>query len=245
MIGVIGCAARGLPFAAQLLARRASSYVLNALSGHLIFRYFTTTEHPAFEEFRKRADEHQKVSLDFPSARPARLLEALHEALSGAYRRAGERDRRAARACLACLRMRLRKTANTHGSGYDFFTTTLSVSAPKTRARSTKQAAASRKNTRFLLFPIQKKRTAIYVRIALSKEYGSTAGFLRECAYSQKRKGKLRIKRINPWIHINSVKNSGRHYSFAIFGPDFYFCGRRRAYFDSATISIKFGQARS
>lgn len=115
-----------------------SSYVLEYLS-----RYFAVTVYyynPNISpkaEFAFRAKEQQRLIAEMPLARPVEFLVGPYEPQRFTAVAAGhEADPEGGERCTACFRLRLEEAARVaKEGGYDFFTTTLSISPLKDAAR--------------------------------------------------------------------------------------------------------------
>ena len=165
-----------------------SSYVLEYLS-----RYFKITVHyynPNItdkEEYEKRVNEQKRLIKELPAKNPisftegeycpdkffsiAKGLEAIPEG--------GER-------CFRCYRLRLSEAANfAKEMGFDFFTTTLSISPMKNAAKLNEIGGeeAERVGVPYL-FSDFKKREGYKRSIALSAEYGLYRQSYCGCIYS-------------------------------------------------------------
>ena len=167
-----------------------SSYVLEALSGNfeLTVFYFNPNISPE-EEYRKRADELERLIGAMPLPHPVTFLRGEYEP---------ERFREAARGledapeggerCTRCFTLRLREAAQEavrHGCAY--FTTTLSISPLKDarRLNAIGEALAGEYGVKYL--PSDFKKKDGYKRsIALSREYGLYRQNYCGCVYSRR-----------------------------------------------------------
>ena len=153
-----------------------SSYVLEYLS-----RYFSITifyDNPNIspeEEYRRRVEEQKRLIAEMEFVHPVSFLEGeydpqrFYNAVRGLEQipEGGER-------CFACYRLRLQAAAEAaRASGFDYFTTTLSISPMKKADKLVEEgeAAAQEIGVPYLVSDFKKKNG--YKRsIELSHEYG-------------------------------------------------------------------------
>lgn len=111
-----------------------SSYVLEVLSQHfnVTVLYFNPNIYPE-SEYKKRLAEQIKIIEGMPFENPVHLMECDYsedEFLAAAQ--GFENEREGGARCEKCFRLRMKKTALlAKENGFDFFTTTLSVSPHK------------------------------------------------------------------------------------------------------------------
>lgn len=111
-----------------------SSYVLEYLTRYFkIAIYYYNPNISDLEEYRRRVEEQQRLIRELPVSHPVSFLEGhydvgeFYEAVKG-LETLGERSRR----CYACYQLRLEHAAvAAKEKGFDFFTTTLSISPHK------------------------------------------------------------------------------------------------------------------
>lgn len=153
-----------------------SSYVLEYLSQYfeITVFYFNPNIYPE-EEFFKRIDEQKRLISLMPTKNPVHFIEngyqseRFYAAVKGLehIREGGER-------CFACYRLRLEETARLAAeNGFDFFTTTLSISPYKNAPKLNEIGEELEKiyGVRHLTSDFKKKNG--YKRSTeLSKEYG-------------------------------------------------------------------------
>lgn len=115
-----------------------SSYVLEYLAAHFDITVFFYNPNIAPEaEYRFRAQELQRLLNELPTERVVRYIEASYEperffALSRGLETIPEGGER----CFRCYRLRLEETARVAAmKGFDYFTTTLSISPHKNAAK--------------------------------------------------------------------------------------------------------------
>ncbi len=153
-----------------------SSYVLEYLSRHFSITvfYYNPNIYPD-EEYRKRVEEQKDFLRRFPAANPVSFREGnycpedFYRAAKGMEQlpEGGER-------CFACYELRLREAAALAGAeGFDWFTTTLSISPYKNAGKLNEigRQLEEELGVRYLCADFKKKGG--YLRsIRLSEEYG-------------------------------------------------------------------------
>ena len=111
-----------------------SSYVLEVLTQHfnVTLLYYNPNIYPE-SEYYKRYDEQKKIIEKMPFIHPVKIMECSYdenEFLSAA--KGYENEREGGSRCEKCFILRMKKTAQLAAeNGFDFFTTTLSVSPHK------------------------------------------------------------------------------------------------------------------
>ncbi len=167
-----------------------SSYVLEYLSQYfqITVRYFNPNISPA-EEYQKRLGEQarlieampmeHKANLQSPGYEPA----AFYEAVKGLEQipEGGER-------CFACFALRLEDAAKAaKEGGFDYFTTTLSISPLKNAQKLNEIGEAMGEKHGVKWLPGDFKKKEGYKRsIVLSEEYGLYRQNYCGCAFSKK-----------------------------------------------------------
>ena len=115
-----------------------SSYVLEYLSHYFAITvlYYNPNISPA-DEFERRAQEQKRLIEGMPLHHPVSLLVGDYQpALFNALSKGHEQDPEGGERCFACYRLRLEEAANVaKEGGYDYFTTTLSISPLKNAAK--------------------------------------------------------------------------------------------------------------
>lgn len=165
-----------------------SSYVLEYLSGYfdITILYYNPNIYPA-EEFDKRAEAQRQLLAGMTFKNPVRLVvadyhpEEFDDAAAG-HASAPEGGAR----CLTCFALRLEETAKrARDEGYDYFTTTLSVSPHKNaEALNSIGGALGEKYGAGYLYADFKKRGGYQRSVALSKELGLYRQTYCGCRYS-------------------------------------------------------------
>lgn len=167
-----------------------SSYVLEYLSDYFAVTvlYYNPNIYPE-EEFRHRADEQKRLIETLPARHPVRFIEGrfdsreFYDAVRGLEHipEGGER-------CHACFRLRLEETARIAAeNGFDYFTTTLTISPLKNGAVLNKigEETASRFGIAWLPSDFKKKNG--YKRsVELSSEYGLYRQDYCGCVFSKR-----------------------------------------------------------
>lgn len=167
-----------------------SSYVLEYLTEFFRITAFYFNPNITDEaEYRKRAAELKRLIGEMPVKNPIGFLEGEYapERFFGIAKglenvpEGGER-------CFRCYRLRLSETANTaKAGGYDFFTTTLSISPLKNAERLNEIGGeeSDRAGVPYL-FSDFKKREGYKRSIVLSAQYGLYRQDYCGCVYSRK-----------------------------------------------------------
>jgi len=175
-----------------------SSAVLERLT-----RYFSVTVfyyNPNIdpeEEYRHRVDEQKRLISELPVCHPVSFLEGRYEP-ERFYRTVSglEEVQEGGARCFACYELRLREAARAaYDGGYDWFTTTLSVSPLKNAEKLTEigEAVGEEYGVRFLPSDF-KKRDGYKRSVELSKLYGLYRQNYCGCVFS-KREAAGRIKK--------------------------------------------------
>lgn len=168
-----------------------SSYVLEYLTEHFrILDFYYNPNITPEEEYRKRAEELQRLINAMPLTNPVTFLEGTYEP---------ERFREIARGledapeggerCTKCYELRLREAAEqARRYGCDYFTTTLSISPLKDaqRLNAIGEALAEEYGVKYLVSDF-KKRDGYKRSIELSREYGLYRQDFCGCVYSRRR----------------------------------------------------------
>ncbi|MGN0416124.1 MAG: epoxyqueuosine reductase QueH [Agathobacter sp.] len=115
-----------------------SSYCIDVLSRsfHVTVFYYNPNIYPP-EEYHMRAAEQERFIREFPVQYPVSFVEGRYDT-DRFYRMAEgmEQEPEGGKRCFACYELRLREAAEyAKDNGYDFFTTTLSISPLKNAAK--------------------------------------------------------------------------------------------------------------
>jgi len=167
-----------------------SSYVLEYLSQYFSITvfYYNPNISPE-EEYQKRVAEVKRFIGEFPAKRPVSLLEGPYEperfaALSKGLEDLPEGGER----CFRCYSLRLRETALlAKERGFDYFTTTLSISPYKNAEKLNEIGLALEKELDVNYLCADFKKKGGYLRsIALSGEYGLYRQSYCGCVFSKR-----------------------------------------------------------
>lgn len=152
-----------------------SSYVLEVLTRYfnVTLLYYNPNIYPE-SEYYKRYAEQKKIIEKMPFAHPVKIMECSYdenEFLSAA--RGYENEREGGSRCEKCFILRMKKTAQLAAeNGFDFFTTTLSVSPHKNAPLLNKIGEElSREYSVKFLYADFKKKEGYKRSIELSKKY--------------------------------------------------------------------------
>lgn len=152
-----------------------SSYVLEVLSEHfkVTVLYFNPNIYPQ-SEYEKRLEEQIKIIENMPFKNPVGLMPCRYdeeEFLSAA--KGFENEREGGSRCEKCFRLRMEKTASlAKENGFDFFTTTLSVSPHKNAPLLNRiSGELSEKYGIKYLYADFKKKEGYKRSVILAKEY--------------------------------------------------------------------------
>ena len=167
-----------------------SSYVLEYLSDHfnITVFYYNPNIYPA-EEYGKRVKEQQRLISEMDTKYPVSFLEGeflpedFYQAVKG-----HEGDREGGERCFACYRLRLREAAEAAArGGFDYFTTTLSISPLKNAAKLNEIGEELAKEYGVLYLPSDFKKKNGYKRsVELSAQYGLYRQDYCGCVFSKR-----------------------------------------------------------
>ena len=153
-----------------------SSYVLEYLSGYFRITdfYYNPNIAPA-EEHDKRSEELKRLIKEMPLSHPVRFVSApyvpavFYEAVRGL-----ENEPEGGARCMVCYELRMREAARMAAEGgYDYFTTTLSISPLKNAQKINEigEKLAAEYGVKHLPSDF-KKKNGFLRSIELSKDYG-------------------------------------------------------------------------
>ncbi|MDD3394654.1 MAG: epoxyqueuosine reductase QueH [Anaerotignum sp.] len=166
-----------------------SSYVLEYLTSYfdITIFYYNPNIAPQ-EEFQFRAEEQQKLINEMPLCAPVSFLLGEYDTASFfALAKGHEMEPEGGPRCKACYNLRLRKTAEeAKKGGFDFFTTTLSIS-PHKDAQALNQIGKQLSEEYHVpyLFSDFKKRDGYRRSCKLSEIYGLYRQNYCGCPYSK------------------------------------------------------------
>jgi len=167
-----------------------SSYVLEYLSRHFaITVYYYNPNISPVEEFAHRAQEQQRLIHEMPLENPADCIVGDYDPAAFAAVAAGhEQDPEGGERCTGCYRLRLESTARAAAEGgFDYFTTTLSISPLKDAVRlNTIGGELAQQYGVPYLYSDFKKREGYKRSIQLSADYGLYRQDYCGCVYSKR-----------------------------------------------------------
>ena len=167
-----------------------STSVIAALSSFFritVFYYNPNIDEEA--EYRKRASEQERLLSIMTTPNPVKFIEGEYspeDFLAGTRSHAD--DKEGGERCTYCYALRLDRTAReARERGFDYFTTTLSVSPMKDadRINAIGQAAAEKYGVKWLWSDF-KKKDGYKKSIEMSKEYGLYRQNYCGCSYSRR-----------------------------------------------------------
>ncbi len=167
-----------------------SSYVLEYLSRYFSITvfYYNPNIYPS-EEYRRRVAEQQRLIREMDCVHPVSFVEGPYD--TGrfyAMAKGLEQEREGGERCFRCYRLRLEQAAAlARAEGFDYFTTTLSISPHKNAAKLNEigEELAAVYGVRHL--PADFKKKEGYQRsIALSREFGLYRQDYCGCVFSQR-----------------------------------------------------------
>lgn len=167
-----------------------SSYVLEYLSRYfsITVLYYNPNISPA-SEFEHRYEEQVRLIQAMPLQNPVTCMMGRYDPTEFiAIAKGHEEDTEGGERCTACFRLRLEETAKlAKEQGYDFFTTTLSISPLKDAQRLNRIGGelAERYGVPYL-FSDFKKREGYKRSIQLSADYGLYRQDYCGCAFSKR-----------------------------------------------------------
>lgn len=170
-----------------------SSYVLEYLSVYFdITLYFYNPNMDTLEEYRRRADECNRLAaeMDLPAPVSVVVEDYDHEAFRTAAEGLEDEPERGRR-CLKCYELRLRKAAGYMKAAgkFDYFATTLTLSPLKNAAAINAIGKAIEQETGVTYLETDFKKKNGYLRsIELSREYGLYRQDYCGCKYSKRGK---------------------------------------------------------
>lgn len=166
-----------------------SSYVLEYLSRYFFITvlYYNPNISPE-SEFLRRMEEQQRLIQEMPLSHPVEFRAGTYAPEQfAAIARGHETDPEGGARCRACYRMRLEETARIAADeGFDYFTTTLSISPLKNAAvLNTLGGELAKQYEVAYLYSDFKKREGFKRSCVLSQEYGLYRQDYCGCRYSK------------------------------------------------------------
>ena len=167
-----------------------SSYVLEYLSEHFAITvfYFNPNIAPE-EEYRKRVEEQKRLIEQLPAVYPIQFLEGRYEPEEFYSRVRGlEKEPEGGARCRVCFELRLEEAARLAAEGgYDYYTTTLSISPLKNAQVLAQVAMEMGEKWGVAWLPSDFKKKEGYKRsIQLSSEYDLYRQNYCGCIFSKK-----------------------------------------------------------
>ncbi len=167
-----------------------SSYVLKYLSDYfkITLLYFNPNIYPP-EEYDKRVSEQQRLISELPVKYPVEFINGRYEPSEFYNAVKGLEDKpEGGERCFVCYELRLREAAKyAKEGGFDYFTTTLSISPLKNAAKINEIGEKIAKEMGLVHLPSDfKKKEGYKQSIELSKEYNLYRQNFCGCIYSRK-----------------------------------------------------------
>lgn len=167
-----------------------SSYCISCLAEyfHVTVFYYNPNIYPA-EEYRMRAAEQKRFVEQYPTKYPVSYIEAPYESDRFYEMARGMEDiPEGGERCFACYEMRLKKSAEYASlHGFDFFTTTLSISPLKNAQKLNEIGAklAEQFHVQYLYSDF-KKKDGYKKSTEISKEYQMYRQYYCGCVFSKR-----------------------------------------------------------
>jgi len=166
-----------------------SSYVLEYLSQYFAITvfYYNPNIFPR-EEYEKRAEEQRRLIEALPAVHPIHLVVGDYEPECFFQRARGlEQVPEGGERCFRCYRLRLEAAARlAREGGYDYFTTTLTISPLKDAGKLNEIGEELAEGTAVYLPSDFKKKGGYQRSIELSKQYGLYRQDFCGCVYSHR-----------------------------------------------------------
>ena len=166
-----------------------STYCIQVLSEYFdvtVF-YYNPNIYPP-EEYRLRADEQNRFISEFPTRNPVEFVEGVYDTdRFYAMAKGLEKVEEGGETCFKCYELRLRESAEyAKNNGFDFFTTTLSISPLKNADKLNEigQKLSEEYGVSYL-FSDFKKKEGYKISTQLSAEYGMYRQNYCGCVFSQ------------------------------------------------------------
>lgn len=168
-----------------------SSYTLEYLSQYfnITVYYYNPNIYPE-EEFHKRVEEEKRLISELPTKHPVKMISGDYEPkefydIAKGLENVAEGGER----CFRCYRLRLEKTAQlARDMGFDYFTTTLSISPLKRSEKINEIGDDVAKSYGVKFLPSDFKKRGGFLRsIQLSKDYNLYRQNYCGCIFSQRK----------------------------------------------------------
>lgn len=169
-----------------------SSYCLELLSGHFAVTvfYYNPNIYPP-EEYHMRVEEQARFIQEFPAKYPISFVEGSYDTARFYEMAEGmEQLKEGGERCFACYEMRLREScAYAKAHGFDFFTTTLSISPLKNAAKLNEIGTKLELEYGMkYLYSDFKKQNGYKRSTEISSEYDMYRQYYCGCVYSKKQR---------------------------------------------------------
>jgi len=178
-----------------------SSYCLEVLSSYfeITVFYYNPNIYPE-EEYHMRASEQKRFVKEFPAKYPVHFVEGCYDTKKFYDMAKGlEHVKEGAERCYKCYELRLRETCEyAKTEGYDFFTTTLSIS-PMKNAKWLNEIGAKLEEEYGIsyLYSDFKKKNGYKRSTEISNEYGMYRQYYCGCVFSKnQRDAEIAAKKI-------------------------------------------------
>lgn len=169
-----------------------SSYCLELLSQHFAVTvfYYNPNIYPS-EEYEMRVEEQDRFIKEFPAKYPISFVEGTYDTAKFYEMAKGmEQLKEGGERCFACYEMRLRESAEyAKEHGFDFFTTTLSISPLKNAEKLNEigQKLEAEYGIKYLYSDF-KKQNGYKRSTEISNEYDMYRQYYCGCVYSKKQR---------------------------------------------------------
>ena len=172
-----------------------SSYVLEYLSNyfHITLFYYNPNIHPE-EEYQKRIAEVKRLVAALPVKYEVKFQEGKYDTASFfAMAKGHEKEPEGGERCFACFTLRLKEAAKiAKAGGFDYFTTTLSISPHKDAQKLNEIGGALAEEYGVsYLYSDFKKKNGYHRSIELSREYGLYRQDYCGCIFSKEQRTPL------------------------------------------------------
>ncbi len=169
-----------------------SSYCLELLSQHfeITVFYYNPNIYPP-EEYAMRVEEQDRFIHEFPAKHPITFVEGSYDTAKFYEMAKGMEDvKEGGERCFACYELRLRESAEyAKENGFDFFTTTLSISPLKNAAKLNEIGENLEKEYGIkYLYSDFKKQNGYKRSTEISNEYDMYRQYYCGCVYSKKQR---------------------------------------------------------
>lgn len=177
-----------------------SSYCLELLSQYFAVTvfYYNPNIYPP-QEYNMRVEEQERFIREFPSKYPITFVEGSYDTARFYEMAKGlESEKEGGERCFKCYEMRLRETCSyAKAHGFDFFTTTLSISPLKNAAKLNEIGEKLEKEYGIkYLYSDFKKKNGYKRSTEISNEYHMYRQYYCGCVYSKKQRDEEIAKKV-------------------------------------------------